>query len=87
MDSKLLFALLGFSLLLLGCAGGQPQAPPAEQGAQPSQIDGVELGFDESQSLEDLDAVSGENVPQQLGDVDLSFNESESIQDIDALQN
>ncbi|MDO8340152.1 MAG: hypothetical protein Q7T16_05860 [Candidatus Burarchaeum sp.] len=81
MDSKLLFALLGFSLLLLGCAGGQLQAPPAQQ---PSQVNGIELGFDETQSLEDLDAVSGEDAPQQLDGMDLSFNESESIDDIDA---
>jgi len=88
MDSKLLFALLGFSLLILGCAGGQPQAPPAQQGAQqPSQIDGIELGFNESQSLEDLDAVIAEDVPQQLDGLDLSLNESESLDDLDATSN
>jgi len=95
MDSKTFIALLAFGILLFGCGGQQPPAEPQEpatvEPAIPSSLDGIELGFNESQSLDDLDAAGGNGaametpVPSELDGVELTFNETESLEDLDAL--
>ncbi|MFA6035730.1 MAG: hypothetical protein WC759_02115 [Candidatus Micrarchaeia archaeon] len=89
MNVKTLLALSAFALLLLGCAGSQQapsSQPPAVQPSAPSAIGGVELSFNESQSIDDLTAASGtaSTTPSTIGGIDLSFNETASINDLSA---
>jgi hypothetical protein len=92
MNVKTLLAISAFALLLFGCAGSQ-QAPSTQQPSPsgpaptgvPSIIGGVDLSFNESQSLDEIDAASGvQGVPSAIGGVDLSFNETASINDLSA---